>query len=93
MCCGAQVIADHGDHGVLTTPSGMMFFVVAHHGERNAKVRSPFGASARPHSSIRSVSTSMRTASTTWTVMADPAGTEYCLTSRQPSTGTLSSSV
>ncbi len=25
-----------------------------------------------------------------WTVMADPAGAEYCLTSRRPSTGTLS---
>ena len=25
-----------------------------------------------------------------WTVMADPAGSEYCLTSRQPRTGVLS---
>jgi hypothetical protein len=165
--CGARVLADHGSYVVLTTPSGMMFCVVAHHGERTRQGPVAVGTSAattvidqvvvdvdadgfddevrfwseltgwlpldarssefipldRPQGMPLRVMVQRRNraAGTTtchvdlacenvaaavtvhqalggtvvavhhlWTVMADPAGTEYCLTSRQPSTGTLS---
>ncbi len=168
--CGARVLANHGDYVVLTTPSGMVFCVVAHHGERTRQGPVAVGTSAattlidqvvvdvdadgfddevrfwseltgwlpldarssefipldRPQGMPLRVMVQRRdrawgtttchvdlacenvAAAVTdhqalggtvvavhhlWTVMADPAGTEYCLTSRQPSTGTLAGSV
>ncbi len=165
--CGARMLADHGKYVVLTTPSGMAFCVVAHHGERTRQGPVTVGTCAtatlidqvsvdvdadgfvdevrfwseltgwlppdarssefvpldRPQGMPLRVMLQRRaraSGTTTchvdlacddvaaavvahealggtvvaihrlWTVMADPAGTEYCLTSRHPSTGTLS---
>ncbi len=45
------------------------------------------GAAVATHQSLGGTVIAVRDR---WTVMADPSGTEYCLTSRRPSTGTLS---
>ncbi len=165
--CGARVLADHGEYVVLTTPSGMLFCVVAHHGERTRQGPVAVGASPattlidqvtvdvdsdgfddevlfwseltgwaplgarssefipldRPQAMPLRVMVQRRARASgaatchvdlacddvvaavaehqalggtvvaahhLWTVMGDPAGAEYCLTSRRPSTGTLS---
>ena len=164
--CGARMLADHGDYIVMSTPSGMPFCVVGHHGERRRQAPVAIGAGAattlidqvsvdvdadrfdeevtfwsdltgwaplharsaefvpldRPPGMPLRVMLQRRvqnSGSTTchvdlacddvvaavaahqslggtvlavhdrWTVMADPAAAEYCLTSRLPGTGTL----